>query len=465
MTVPASWVPRGTGTTSSSSRTTVSPNARAVDPKPAPTARCSLANNPAGQGCDLYEYEAESGKLTDLSVDTGATGDTKGANVRGVLGISEDGAYVYFSTGGQLLAGEGNTGKADEEKHEANVYAYHAGHLSYVTTITEVEAGAGNDERAETQGSFDSISSADGSGMHYMVSRVSPNGQILLLATKNKLTEYNNIDSRTGKPDPELYEYRFTEGAPTVSCVSCHPSGTQPITSPVRTESFLPARELRRRPRWRASPGTSLQRPVFFDSFIRLCSGTRRHDNGPRVRVASRRRRRMHEHQGCVTLSTRGRSASRPTSRRERKRGKRLHHDAAPLAKQDEDGLRDLYDVRVDGGSIGTPDRTVQHRKAELSGRRDHVPGSNGRDRLEHEHRAAADTGPASLDAARRRCARQDNQPQGQGRQPDGRVLAARSRNPHGVGIGPGDGSPLSHPCRNLQADRHAHIEEQGDAP
>ncbi len=195
---------------------------------PAAPTSC-LQSTPAGQGCDLYEYEVASGKLTDLSVDTGASGDTSGADVRGVVGISRDGSYVYFSTGGQLIAGEGNTGAVNEAQHDANVYAYHAGHLSYVATITEAEAG-GQSNLPEK--SMDALSPAIGSGLSNLVARVSPNGRYLLLGSKNQLTSYNNLDANAGEPDPEIYEYSYTEGPPSLSCASCDPSGKRPSATP-----------------------------------------------------------------------------------------------------------------------------------------------------------------------------------------------------------------------------------------
>ena len=62
----------------------------------------SGANAKAGQP-DLYRYEfGQATPLTDL---------TKGAvpgNVKGVVGVSEDGSYVYFVAGAALSGGEKN---------------------------------------------------------------------------------------------------------------------------------------------------------------------------------------------------------------------------------------------------------------------------------------------------------------------------------------------------------------------
>jgi hypothetical protein len=184
----------------------------------------------AGTGCDLYEYNTSAKKLVDLSADIEAqTTDKKGANARGVVGFSEDGSYVYFSASGKLVAG-GRTQVENEANKEANVYAYHEGHISYVTTIGELEAGGGGSggpPSAETE--LDAINNSAGSGVHFTQSRVSPNGQYLLLVTAKKVTAYNNIDRVTHEPDPEFYTYKYTEGAGPVHCISCEPSGEQPL--------------------------------------------------------------------------------------------------------------------------------------------------------------------------------------------------------------------------------------------
>ena len=94
-----------------------------------------------GEGCDLYEYRFSdpstgAGTLKDLSADVEAqTGDTRGADVRGVVGISADGSSIYFSASGQLVHGKGNSEeqneipypRQDEELRldEANVYVSH----------------------------------------------------------------------------------------------------------------------------------------------------------------------------------------------------------------------------------------------------------------------------------------------------------------------------------------------------
>ncbi|HUB35364.1 MAG TPA: hypothetical protein VL972_00935, partial [Solirubrobacteraceae bacterium] len=182
----------------------------------------------SGTGCDLYVYErpsgASSGTLKDLSVD-GMAGDTEGASVQSVLGISEEGSVVYFSTAGQLVSGEGNSEATNVANGEANVYAERitangVEAPAYVATIDKAEAGTGGSQEE----SLDAI--AGPLGLHYTVSRVSPDGAHLLFATKHKVREYDgeeyeNLDQTLDQHDFESYEYSLESG--TSVCVTCNP--------------------------------------------------------------------------------------------------------------------------------------------------------------------------------------------------------------------------------------------------
>ena len=323
---------------------------------------CELApavTTSAGQGCDLYQYEFSTGKLTDLTADEeSATGDKAGANARGLVGVSKDGSYVYFSTAGRLVAGEGNSAATNEANKEANVYAYHAGHVSYVTTILENEAGGGK-AGVQSEEQLDAVA-APGHGLTFLVARVSPNGQHALIASYAKLTTYNNIDKNTGKPDPELYEYTFAEGKPSLICVSCNPTGEQPVTNVA--EAHKPFSPLG--PYIEVRGGSNLHRSllndgrVFFDSYTPLVT------QEPAVTEM------VHPYEwrpngvngcataaGCVTLLDSGKELFPSYFVGASEDGENVYISTPqPLALQDEDGgLRDIYDVR-EGGGIFKPE-------------------------------------------------------------------------------------------------------------
>lgn len=193
------------------------------------------ACNPASSasGCDLYVYEpdAPTSKLTDLSADSN-TADTTGADVAGVLGISEDGSYVYFAATGQLVLGKGNTQATNESKKEMNVYVAHAGTLAFAGTITLGEAQ--NDGSGAALLTF----------FHLWSSRVTPDGRHLSFVSKTNVTGYNNSDAVTGTPDAEAYLYSAETGQ--TVCVSCNPSGALPISgskerTPIAEPEWAPA--------------------------------------------------------------------------------------------------------------------------------------------------------------------------------------------------------------------------------
>lgn len=102
------------------------------------------ASGLAGSGnnaCDLYEYNVETGALTDVSANS-SPANTKGAVVLGVLDVSEDGTTVYFAARGQLVPGEGRTyaQNLNTDTGYASVYRYHAGKTSYVGPIAMKDA-------------------------------------------------------------------------------------------------------------------------------------------------------------------------------------------------------------------------------------------------------------------------------------------------------------------------------------
>lgn len=100
---------------------------------------CSSLKGMGANPCDLYDYDVESGQLTDISADANPF-DTNGAVVQGVAAVSYDGGTVYFVARGQLVPGHGRTYAQNlEGSGHANVYRYHAGTLTYVGSVTAAD--------------------------------------------------------------------------------------------------------------------------------------------------------------------------------------------------------------------------------------------------------------------------------------------------------------------------------------
>jgi hypothetical protein len=108
--------------------------------------------------------------------------------VKGVLGASADGNYVYYQDAAAL-----------KQWHEG--------------TITQVASGVGaaaRDDWPPTTGT----------------ARVSSDGTELLFLSTESLTRYDNTDQATGQPDSEVFLWRTTGGG--LTCLSCNPSGERP---------------------------------------------------------------------------------------------------------------------------------------------------------------------------------------------------------------------------------------------
>lgn len=172
-------------------------------------------------GCDLYEYDLArpaGARLRDLSAD-GNPADTGGAAVGGVLGVSADGARVYFAAHGQLLPGEGESYGANLRDSTYNVYlsaedGAGARRLAYVGSI-----GAG-----EASNMLVNQSSAGATENQSLLSRVTPSGQFLLFETSRELNGYDSLGAR------EAYLYSAASGE--VTCLSCRRDGEAPLGGP-----------------------------------------------------------------------------------------------------------------------------------------------------------------------------------------------------------------------------------------
>jgi hypothetical protein len=281
-----------------------------------------------------------------------------------VVGISEDGSYVYFSAAGQLVPGQGHTEAENTTNKEANVFAYHEGTLSYVATITNTEAGVlGGGALASEM-----VDAINGElGLLYMAARVSPNGQYLLLASKRKLTAYDNRDAESGKAEDYLYEYHYTTGAPAVTCVSCNPSGARVHSAAAEDTNLYGALGPYRENRAGGIVHNLLDDGrVFFTADGALAPATQTpgtlhaYEFVPAgvegcVPLAPPEGTEPFE-EGCVGLLDNGLSAFPTYLVGASEDGENVYITTPEkLDEGDGDTIRDLYDARVDGGRYHPP--------------------------------------------------------------------------------------------------------------
>ena len=157
---------------------------------------------------ELYTLDPADGVRTDL---TAAHPDGEpSADVQNMLvGISEDGAYVYFVARGVLASGA--------VQGQDNLYVMHESdggwHTTFIATLSGEDA---HDWRPNGKGEVRKITS-----------RVSSNGRYVAFMSDRSLTGYDNRDVSSGQPDEEVYLYDAE--ANRLACASCNPSGARPL--------------------------------------------------------------------------------------------------------------------------------------------------------------------------------------------------------------------------------------------
>ncbi len=165
-------------------------------------------------GTDLYEYDVESGKLTDLAPEAA---EAEGARVQDVMQVSREGSYVYFAAKGALRGTGGatlrNSQGSDPIAGEDNLYAAHDGAIQFIGTtvgLRSVELNA----------------------------VVAPDGTHLGFESEQRLTGYDNAEAEANECEhqytrsvdgmcSEAYIYDAETG--TLECASCNPTGARPV--------------------------------------------------------------------------------------------------------------------------------------------------------------------------------------------------------------------------------------------
>ena len=133
-----------------------------------------------GSGYHLYRYDVGGG-LVDLTPDE--------ADVQGILGMSEDGSYVYFAANGVLAPGA-QPGKCvvGVEANECNVYLDHEGTTEFVARLRAQVSGGDSDILDWSPTS----SQIGGNQILQKTARVSDDGRALLFSSVRNLTSYDS---------------------------------------------------------------------------------------------------------------------------------------------------------------------------------------------------------------------------------------------------------------------------------
>jgi hypothetical protein len=286
---------------------------------------------------ELYEYDTETSTLTRVS--RGVSGDSEG-DVDFVPAISGDGSTVYFTSRSQLAPGAPVSGDG------ANLYHYNtnAGETTYVATVSP------NDYPDSSIGRWYTTSTVSGNEVGADESAnwfTTSDGDYLVFASIANLTGYDN-DAGPGANCPDLtgagggnvactevYRYAFSTG--TVTCMSCNPSGVQPVSNAEFALSTDRANKPAGRP---PRPVSENGEYAFFDTADGLVP---RDTNGQRD---------VYEwHDGVISLITSGSDAQASYFSDSSADGSNVFFGThTRLVPQDTDGSGDLYDARIGGG-------------------------------------------------------------------------------------------------------------------
>jgi hypothetical protein len=290
----------------------------------------STASHDAGDGIttgsfgDLYRYSLDAnggaGELTDLTVDARSP---EGAQVLGVLGLSDDGRRVYFvARSAQLDDGQGTPGAA-------NLYLWDdrgaQPRTTFIATLQPRGAGIGD--------AMNWISPAPA-----RAAQVTPDGGHLLFTSKNRLTGFDN--------GGYAQVYLYSADSDRLRCASCF--GPQPATGDafVPQERQLDAAMQRRQGKAVSDDGAH----VFFSASGRLLPGV---DGNAAIDVYE-----YEPTSGRLALVSGGRGPNPSFLLGSDGSGENVFFVTRDrLAPTDVDDNVDLYDARVGGGFPQPPVR------------------------------------------------------------------------------------------------------------
>jgi hypothetical protein len=167
------------------------------------------------EGGVLWRWDSESEAREQL---TGT-----GAEVLGVIGVNQtgvDGAYVYLVADGVLAGNENGNGETAQEG-EPNLYVIREGVSVFVARLSpgdnELEGLPVGEEHLDH-----GVWQAD---VGYRAAQLTPDGTHLVFMANERLTSYDN----TSGPRPVTEIYIYDAGSGQIACVSCTPSGAEPL--------------------------------------------------------------------------------------------------------------------------------------------------------------------------------------------------------------------------------------------
>lgn len=219
---------------------------------------------------NLYEYDLEDEKLTDLTVDRADAAE--GAAVQGVVQVSADGSYVYYVATGALPGAGENAQHESAEAGADNLYVSHDdGAPRFIATLEGLDS---TDWKVHTEKTETSVNGPENDSVV-----ANPSGTRLAFVSERSLTGYDNEQAQPGDCEGAAYNgngeetgrcrevYLYDAETGGLECASCNASGARPV-GPASLNLYFPHYVATYRARNLLEDGT-----LFFESSDAIVPG------------------------------------------------------------------------------------------------------------------------------------------------------------------------------------------------
>ena len=312
---------------------------------------------------DLYEFEAPVGQALSAGH---VVNLTPGGGLLGfVIGVSKDGSYAYFASASVLSGGEANARGETALAGQPNLYVENEGTIKLIAVLSNRDQGNWTD------------SAHSFAYLKELTAGVSPDGRRLAFMSERPLTGYDNRDVVSGERDEEIFLYDATGNGDrgTVVCTSCDPTGARPhglLEANTVTRALLVDGQQAWAGRWFAANLPGWTTPVYRSRYLSDSGRLFFNSDDALVPSDTNGTEDVYEYEpsgvgnctnasttfspqagGCVDLVSSGTSKEESAFMDASESGDDVFIlTSAELSRQDTDSIPDVYDARVDGGSL-----------------------------------------------------------------------------------------------------------------
>jgi hypothetical protein len=276
--------------------------------------------------------------------------------VSGLAGASEDASRLYFASTEVLTGEEENSEGGQAAAGQPNLYFWETGNFQFIATLPVADV---------TEAGPSPVSRHP----FYRISRVTPAGQRLLFMSTGELTGYDNTDVASGEADAEVFLYDAPSGE--LLCPSCNPTNARPVgaESPLIAirdlwvSAWIPTFESQL---YGSRVLTDDGNRLYFNSFDALSPlDTNGQEDvyqwsAPGTGSCTTASPTHHATSGgCVDLISSGRSPEGSELVDISTDGADVFFKTTESLVNQDPGLRDIYDARVEGGFPPLPPRPI----------------------------------------------------------------------------------------------------------